>query len=49
MALANKMLPKETKLEVIPIDRHERRVAVVRVDGHNINHEMVAEGCVSYP
>ncbi len=44
MALANKVLHREVKLEIMHIDCHERAVAVVRVDGRNINHEMVAEG-----
>ena len=44
MALANKVLHKQVKLEIMRIDRHGRTVAIVSVDGRNINHEMVAEG-----
>ena len=44
MALANKVLHKQVKLEIMRIDRHGRTVAIVLVDGRNINHEMVAEG-----
>lgn len=44
MALANKVLHQQVKLEIMRIDRHGRAVAIVLVDGRNINHEMVAEG-----
>ena len=44
IALANKVLHKEVKLEIMRIDRHERTVGIVWVNGRNINHEMVAEG-----
>jgi micrococcal nuclease len=44
MALANKVLHKKVKLEIIRLDRHGRTVAIVLVEGHDINHEMVAEG-----
>ena len=44
IALANKVLHKQVKLEVMRKDRHERSVGIVWVDGRNINHEMVAEG-----
>jgi micrococcal nuclease len=44
MALSNKVLHQHVKLEIMRIDRHGRTVAIVLVDGHNINHEMVAEG-----
>lgn len=44
MALSNKVLHQQVKLEIMQIDRHGRTLAIVSVDGHNINHEMVAEG-----
>jgi len=44
MALANKVLHKQVKIEILHMDYHGRAVAIVRVDGRNINHEMVAEG-----
>lgn len=44
MALANKVLHKQVRLEIMHIDRHGRAVAIVLVDGRTINHEMVAEG-----
>jgi micrococcal nuclease len=44
MALANKVLHKQVKLEIMHIDHHGRAVAIVLVDGRTINHEMVAEG-----
>jgi len=44
MALANKVLHKQVKLEIMRIDRHGRTVAIVLADDHNVNHEMVAEG-----
>jgi micrococcal nuclease len=44
MALANKVLHKKVKLEIMRLGHHGRTVAIVLVDGHDINHEMVAEG-----
>jgi micrococcal nuclease len=44
MALANKVLHQHVKLEIMRIDRRGRAVAIVLVDGRNINREMVAEG-----
>lgn len=44
MALANKVLHQQVKLEIMRIDRQGRAVATVLVDGRNINLEMVAEG-----
>src|SRR6185369_16218457 len=43
-ALADKVMEKRVRLEVMDIDRYRRAVAVVLVDGRNINREMVAEG-----
>lgn len=44
MALSNKVLHKQVQLEILKIDRRQRAVAVVVLDGRNINLEMVAEG-----
>jgi endonuclease YncB( thermonuclease family) len=44
MELAKKVLHKQTRLEIIHLDRHDRAVAVVYVNGRNINLEMIAEG-----
>jgi micrococcal nuclease len=44
MALSNKVLHKQVRLEIMKIDHHQRAVAVVVLDGRNINLEMVAEG-----
>ena len=44
MALSNKVLHKQVRLEIMKMDRHQRAVAVVLLDGRNINLEMVAEG-----
>ena len=44
MALAKKVLHKQTRLEIIHLDHDNRAVAVVYVEGRNINLEMVAEG-----
>jgi endonuclease YncB( thermonuclease family) len=44
MELAKKVLHRQTRLEIMYLDRHDRAVAVVYVDGRNINLEMIAEG-----
>ena len=44
MALAKKVLHKQSRIEIIHLDRNDRAVAVVHVDGRNINLEMIAEG-----
>ena len=43
-ALEGKVCRKRVKLEVKAIDRYRRVVAVVWLDGRDINREMVAEG-----
>jgi micrococcal nuclease len=44
MALSNKVLHKQVRLEILKMDNHQRAVAVVVLDGRNVNLEMVAEG-----
>ena len=44
MALSNKVLHKQVRIDILKIDRKRRAVAIVYLDGRNINLEMVAEG-----
>ena len=44
MALARKVLHKQARLEIMQLEDIERAVAVVFVDGRNINLELLAEG-----
>jgi endonuclease YncB( thermonuclease family) len=44
MALAKKVLHKQTRIEIIHLDRHDRAVAVIYADGRDINLEMISEG-----
>jgi len=44
MALSNKVLHKQVKLEIMKIDHHGRLVAVVYAGNKNINLEMLSEG-----
>lgn len=43
-ALEEDIYLKKVKLDVMNIDRHMRLVSIVRLNGRNINKEMVAEG-----
>lgn len=43
-ALAKKLLNRTVQLEVLDVDRKKRPVAIVRLDGRDINLEMLAEG-----
>ena len=44
MALARKVLHKQARIEIMQMDLCDRAVAVVYVDGRNINLELLAEG-----
>ena len=44
MALARKVLHKQARIEIMQMDLCDRAVAVVFVDGRNINLELLAEG-----
>lgn len=44
MALSNKVLHKQVRLDILKIDHRQEAIAVVYLDGRNINFEMVAEG-----
>ena len=43
-ALADKIMGKQVKLEILDIDKYRRMVCMVWLDGRNINLEMVREG-----
>jgi endonuclease YncB( thermonuclease family) len=43
-ALRSKILGKLVTLEIMDKDRYNRMVSVIRLDGRDINQEMVAEG-----
>lgn len=43
-ALMDKIDTKRVRLEVMFVDRHQRAVSIVWVDGRNVNREMVADG-----
>ena len=44
MALSNKVLHKQVRIEIMKIDHHGRMVAVVYAGSKNINLEMITEG-----
>jgi len=43
-ALANKIMDKKVKVDILDIDKYRRMVGMIYLDGRNINLEMVREG-----
>ncbi len=43
-ALEGKIKGRQVKLDIIDIDKYRRLVSIVRLDGRNINLEMIQEG-----